>query len=58
MAVERIIPEEHALARTLEKVNREAGLAKVGSKRGARLQAEKTEVETRLRRRRKMMPDR
>lgn len=58
MAMERIIPEEHALVRTLEKVNREAALTKAGSKRHTRLKSEKAEVENKLRRRRKLMPDR
>ncbi len=58
MTVERIIPEEHALTRTLEKVNREAGLAKTGSKRHARLQVEKTRLENEHMRRVKLRPDR
>ncbi len=57
MTVERIIPEEHAITRTLEKINRETGMAAAGSKRRARLNAEKAAVENKLRRRREMMPD-
>ncbi len=58
MAMTRIIPEEHALARTLEKVNREIGVAAVASKRHTRLNAEAAALTGRLRRRRQIMPDR
>jgi hypothetical protein len=58
MTVEKIIPEEHALARTLDKVNREISMAASGSKRHTRLKSEKSAVTNKIKRRRKAMPDR
>ncbi len=58
MTVEKIILEEHALARTLDKVNREIAMTVAGSKRRARLQAEKTGLEIKHKRRVRGRPDR
>ncbi len=58
MAVKKIISDEIVLARTLDKVNREIGMAASASKRRSRLRVEKAGVENKLRQRRKLMPDR